>query len=393
MLIHQGIAIMPQENPDGRLHLPDLSIDNFRSIDKLSISRLGRVTLLAGRNGIGKTTVLDAIRVYAARGHPAVLTGLLKKREELTVAFDEDGDEVFSPEISALFHGRKAPNDAALSIGSSGGMDRLEIRTSILEKLSMDVRKTIFMGASMNSKSIVMKITFRDKERYFPWKVLIEDSNFHPTQLRRIQHELFDDEDKDWSSEIECESLGPGLPGNATMVRFWDRIALTDSESLPIQALQLILRSAVNGVAVIGDDGPRVGKTGRRIIVRLPGTPIPVPLKSLGDGAIRLFGVALALANSRNGFLVIDEAENGVHYSIQRDFWRMILQTAHQDNIQVIATTHSWDCVRGFARAATEFEDAEGMLVRLERDDDGMRAIEYSEEELRVAAEQGIEVR
>ena len=50
------------------LHLPDLYIEGFRGIDKLSIPRLGRVTLLAGRNSVGKTTVLDAVRVYAARG-------------------------------------------------------------------------------------------------------------------------------------------------------------------------------------------------------------------------------------------------------------------------------------------------------------------------------------
>ena len=386
---------MTQENPDGRLHLPDLSIDNFRGIDKLSISRLGRVTLLAGKNGIGKTTVLDAIRVYAARGRPAVLTGLLENREEFTVAFDEDDEELLLPDVSALFHGRKTPNDAALSIGSSAGMDRLEIRTSITERLSMDVRKMILTDSSMNSKSIMVKIIFRNEERVFPWNMLISDFNFNRIQLRRIQSELFDDEDEDWPSAIECESLGPGLPSNVAMVRFWDRIALTDSENLPIQALQLILDSAVNRVAVVGDgdDRPRARKTGRRIIVRLPGEPAPVPLKSLGDGAIRLFGVALALANSRDGFLVIDEAENGIHYSIQRDFWRMILQTAHEGNVQVVATTHSWDCVRGFAQAATEFKDAEGVLVRLERDDDGMRAIEYSEEELKVAAEQGIEVR
>ena len=90
---------------------------------------------------------------------------------------------------------------------------------------------------------------------------------------------------------------------------------------------------------------------------------------------------------------MLDEAENGIHYSIQRDFWRMILQIAHEGNVQVVATTHSWDCVKGFAQAAVEFEDAEGVLVRLERDDDEMRAIEYSEEELKIAAEQGIEVR
>ena len=79
-----------------------------------------------------------------------------------------------------------------------------------------------------------------------------------------------------------------------------------------------------------------------------------MPLRSLGDGAVRLFGVALALANSQGGFLLIDEAENGIHHTIQRDFWRMVLLTAQANNVQVFATTHSWDCVVGFAQAAVE---------------------------------------
>ena len=59
---------MSEGSPSNHLHLPSLSIKGFRGIDDLSISRLGRVTLLAGKNGVGKTTVLEACRVYAARG-------------------------------------------------------------------------------------------------------------------------------------------------------------------------------------------------------------------------------------------------------------------------------------------------------------------------------------
>ena len=106
-------------------------------------------------------------------------------------------------------------------------------------------------------------------------------------------------------------------------------------------------------------------------------------------------GTALALANSRDGFLLIDEAENGIHHSIQPDFWRMIFKTAHANNVQVIATTHSFDCVRGFAQAAVEYEEVEGVLVRIERKDEEMWAVEYSERNLKAAAKQsiGIEVR
>ena len=108
---------------------------------------------------------------------------------------------------------------------------------------------------------------------------------------------------------------------------------------------------------------------------------------------MRLFSVALAIANSRDGFLLIDEAENGIHYTLQRDFWRMVLQAAQENNGQVIATTHSSDCIRGFAQAAIESGEVEGVLFRLSSQDGVLRAVEYSEEELLTAAKQGIEVR
>ena len=65
------------------LHLPNLTIRRFRGIQDVSITGLGRVTLIAGRNGVGKTTVLDAVRAYAARGKfSVILTSILNEREE-----------------------------------------------------------------------------------------------------------------------------------------------------------------------------------------------------------------------------------------------------------------------------------------------------------------------
>ena len=170
-------------------------------------------------------------------------------------------------------------------------------------------------------------------------------------------------------------------------------MALTEEESQAVEALNLIYLGKVERVAMVGDSNRATRSLGRRPVVKLRDEPRPVPLKSLGDGAVRLFGVALALANSKDGFLLIDEAENGIHHSIQRDFWTMILKAAHQNNVQVLATTHSWDCVAGFAKAATEIEEVDGALVRLDRYDDHIRAVEYTEDDLRIAAKHGIEVR
>ena len=52
--------------PERSLFLPDLKIRGFRGLSDFTIPHMGRVTLLTGMNGIGKTTVLEAIGVYAS---------------------------------------------------------------------------------------------------------------------------------------------------------------------------------------------------------------------------------------------------------------------------------------------------------------------------------------
>ncbi len=384
---------MYDDGMNGRLHLPDLSIAGFRGIERLSIPRLGRVTLLAGRNSVGKTTVLDAVRVYASRGRSEVLRELLDAREEVATAHDEDDDPVELPNLAALFHGRNVSGTSAISIGPITGDDALGVAVSKPEDWS-DEQRRLLGRLPVDTGVQWLKIAFRESESILP--CMLPTDGQLPTRLPRhfgtIRMLLDEDE---WPSAVVCESSGPGVLSSYDMARFWDNVVLTDGEELSIRALRLVLRDRVSRVAVIGEGGRSRYSEGsrRRVVVRLPEAARPVPLRSLGDGAMRMFGVALALASSRGGFLTIDEAENGIHYSLQSDFWRMVLRASSEHDVQVFATTHSGDCVRGFARAAVEVEDVEGVLVRLEREAGKIRAVEYSEEELETAAEQGIEVR
>ena len=99
------------------LHLPSLSVRGFRGIDALTIPRLGPVTLLAGKNGVGKTTVLDAVRVYAARGRYPTLSNLLQERDELLMTDDEEGDGRLIRDWEALFYGPGHPEDLYFRLG------------------------------------------------------------------------------------------------------------------------------------------------------------------------------------------------------------------------------------------------------------------------------------
>ena len=372
------------------LHLPDLTIKGFRGIDELSIPRLGRVTLVAGMNSIGKTTVLEAVRVYAARGRYSPLFEILTGRGEVDIDVDEDGERVLEPVWEGLFFGRHSSEAFRITIGPSQGLEQLTIAKTFLNEQDISKQGRLFSDYIVDGHLEALLVEFKGAEGHipisFPYSRRTRNYFFHRGIGNLTNDAVF-------APAITCESFGPGLLDDNTIAGFWDKVALTEDEDHAVRSLGLIFGAEIDRIAVIGDRQRVHGIGGRRVMVKLKSYGEPVPLKGLGDGALRIFGVALALANSRGGFLLIDEAENGIHHSVQRDYWRMILQSAQENNVQILATTHSWDCVRGFAEAAAENEEAEGHLIRLSRQYGDLRAIEYSEEELAIAAEQGIEVR
>ena len=169
----------------------------------------------------------------------------------------------------------------------------------------------------------------------------------------------------------------------------WDNISLTERESYIVEALRIV-DPQISAVSVIGQQSPRHSRTA---IVLADNLTRRVPLRSFGDGMNRLFGIVLSLVNVSGGILLIDEFENGMHYTVQVDAWRMIFRLALELNVQVLATTHSFDCVMGFTQAASELEEVDGLLARIDRSGDRTRIVEYTEEDLDIAIRQRIEVR
>lgn len=370
---------------DKPLLLPSLSIQGFRGIDELQIDRLGRVTLLAGRNGIGKTTVLDAVRLFSERGHLSSLVSVLTRNEEVAERIGPDDKRLDVVSCEALFHGRTPEFGASLSVGSSSEVQhQLSIELMDIEDIPWESAQRLRRYATTGDPAL--KVIHGDFEDYVP--ALIDRERQGPALSARWTSRRGLGDGK-WPEPLNYCSLGPGLLDNWELDRLWGEIALTPSESLALRALHLVPDLGIEGIAVV----PGANRySDRRVVIRM-NSGQRVPLRSLGDGATRLFSVAIALGNSAGGFLLIDEAENGLHHSLQVEFWSLVIRTARELNVQVIATTHSWDCITGFAMAAQECQASEGSLMRLQRDNNGLSVVEYSGDDLEVAAKQHIEVR
>ena len=93
-------------------------------------------------------------------------------------------------------------------------------------------------------------------------------------------------------------------------------------------------------------------------VVRLSDSPERYPLKSMGDGLSRVLQMTLALVSAKDGILLVDEFENGLHWTVQPKLWQLVFRLAKRLNVQVFATTHSQDCVKAFSSVWQDDEDA-----------------------------------
>lgn len=367
------------------LHLPSLWVKGLLGIPELTIPQLGRVTLLVGKNGVGKSTLLDAVRIYAARGDYSVLASVLESRDEIAGFTDDDGDGTPAPNLEALFYGRNPGPESAIAIGPAGGKRKLLITAKPGIWGEADTHS--WRDDAANDDLPLLGISFGGVEQEGISASIMLDARRRWLRRRRSEGSML----------FLCQSLGPNAPENDDIAQFWDKVALTPDEGRAVEALRPIYGDAVQRVAAIADPRSRyerrLARYARRLVVSRKDRDTPVPLRSLGEGAVRIFGIALALANSKGGFLLIDEVENGLHYSVQSDFWKMVLQAARDNDVQVLATTHNWDVVLGFTEAATEMEEVDGVLIRLTRRREKLFATTFEERELSIATRNRLEVR
>ena len=119
-----------------------------------------------------------------------------------------------------------------------------------------------------------------------------------------------------------------------------------------------------------------------------------IPLKLAGDGICKLLYCVLYVLCNQNSIVLIDEIENGFHYSMQESFWNTLAKAAKKSNTQIIATTHSYECIKhavdGIANAGMQDKFS---LHRIDRIGEENRATQYSGELVKDAVDSLMEVR
>src|SRR5206468_10271805 len=115
------------------------------------------------------------------------------------------------------------------------------------------------------------------------------------------------------------------------------------------QALQFLDPDIERIAPQVGNGPSYAPQTRGGFIVKKRGLEQPVPIGSMGDGMWRMLAMAIAITQCRGGVLLVDEIDTGLHYSVMADMWRLIFGAAKELDVQVFATTHSFDCIQSLA--------------------------------------------
>lgn len=349
--------------------LKSLKIKNFRALEDFDVPKLGRVNLIVGKNNAGKSSVLEALRIFAGNANFTLLASIATGHDEKSMINELDHGNIDGElPFEGFFSGRCFPatDGQAIEIGDPLRGDLLKIEDGFfLEERATQTNANGETTQSSHTKRVL-------KANLAAWMGAPLEHVLFIQKGERVKLLRFGmagwrgttSSTADLSGTQPCSLVPTQFVPIDELANDWDKIALTANQAIVQEALRLILPTFEAITFVRSDENPHK-PLHRTAKVKLANLERLVPLNSLGEGMLRVLQLALKAFPAKGGFLLIDEFESGLHYSVQEKVWALVFELAAKLDIQVFATTHSWDCIENFAKVAKERSDIEGVLLHI----------------------------
>lgn len=345
------------------------AVNNFRGFRNFSIDGLERINLISGKNNVGKTALLEAIWFHHGL-NPELGLRLNKFRGisevsptnpclELFRNLDISEKMEFSSKDDIVGQTKESMYSRDASIMSL--QEEQDDNESKQAGLPMEgVAKELVVDYEINGKAGSSIARFSTEEVKF---IRDERNIKKPVARFLIAGRKLGGE--------EIESLG--------------QLQIKGRDEEIIQLLK-ILEPTIKKISVI------VRGTIASIWID-SGLGVLLPIQIMGDGLSRWLMFVLAILRAENGLVLVDEIENGIHYSIMASIWKKLANLAAQYNVQIIATTHSAECIRYAHKAFSTDYTKDFKYFRLEKIEGITKVIDYDMNTLEAALENELEFR
>lgn len=325
--------------------IQEISIENFKQLRKLTLHKLTPITIIGGKNNTGKTSLLEALFMFYDRANPEVI---LRYRHWRGVNLID-----LSPHLlwAPIFHAYDMDKEIVISVKEDNKHEKLVIKHN--REFNQLIKTTPLDQGMLKS---------------FPTESL-DFNYFLENELTGNAHCIIDGKQlgiqvnklKPSKKNISYISSVTQINPNDDAIRF-GQIDIEGRVDELVEGLQIIeprlksLSSISHGnhSLIYGDLG-----TGKKM-----------PLSFMGEGTAKLLSIMLAIANCQGGIVLIDEIENGVHYSVHFKLWLFLITFSKRYDCQLFVTTHSYEIIKSLKDAVEEKDYEYLSYLRLDRSQD-----------------------
>ncbi len=346
-----------------------LKIEQFRGIKGLELKRLGDVNLLLGNNDSGKTSVLEAVRMFEA---PDNIDVILRNSRERLLASRMYMREMYTPVecLWNLFPFSQDVKKIAFQAGIDGVINTLTISGELLHVLR-PVSADELRGYVLPSKKGDLPpteqdvLTFQGDIQYQKDVIPITVDEFYYSKLplRSVKPTL----------PIRYMAPSDHLSGrnNSAVYR------TTKKQELEIVKLLKLIDPNIEGFKL--EEGSSSFGRNQVIEHKRFGN---IPLYTYGDGMKKILSLAANVLGAKDGILLIDEIETSLQASNLKHVFTWLLHACRQFHVQLFVTTHSLEAISALVSCAVENQESELACYRLEADGGQTFGNRFSESDL-----------
>ncbi len=376
--------------------ITNLRIKNFRAFKDFELKNLNQITLIGGRNNSGKSAILESIflnfgiqnsNVFGIP-NPNVFYILAALRNEFPSAVATPV-KIWTP----LFHNYNESNEIDIQLTRDGNCQSFLSIKKVPDN-------TFASSAPPNALSTLLNQGISPNhlgEYFYALDVSYSLNDFKITgryQYRKdgIQFILGAETKENNTSPLKVFLYtSKNTQSNAIVAEWFSQLNLLGKKSKIIEMLR-IFDPDIEDIITVAENGTS------SLYVQFQTGSI-MPLSMLGDGINKAFQILLIILTTPNGIVLIDEIENGFHYSIYTQIITMFYQAAIKYNTQLIITTHNLDILKTFSSVmcSNSVADNEGLnrltYERIDFSQNQRRAFSFTGEELLRALDAKLEVR
>ena len=312
-----------------------IEINQFRGIQKLTVSDFSNINLIVGDNNCGKTTFLEAIQLLFAKSQLSSIKNVINQRTAI------NPNSSFYTSFIKMFNKEQSKEQLKFDIyaHSNNGPLEFELRG----------RERIVSGEDalqLSTLSARQKTQYKRASAFIPETVKVFTGSII-TQIGK----------KSVEKEIRCTSLDNVIPGPIVKkevhyipsfghLRYDLLQNIVDNPEYKKLAIN-ILRQFDDSIEDIcytkADD-----ETYLETIITKGG--VNMPFSVYGDGIKKILYILNKLFDATDSILLIDEIETGLHKKYYDTLFPVVFALASKLNVQLFIATHSIEAIDAILR-------------------------------------------